>query len=48
MFDCNTYVQQENRWLATVRGYQLSISKNAKEYGEEYLNDKNGTYIVVR
>lgn len=47
VFDGNTYVQQEERWLATVRGYQLSISENAKEYGDEYLNDKNGTYIVV-
>lgn len=47
-FSGNTYAQDENGWLAMLRGRLFSITENGEEYVHNDLLDKTGTVLTIK
>lgn len=47
IFDGNTYAQNQNGWLAFVRGRGAAITVGGQEAAKEFLGDANASVVVL-
>lgn len=48
IFSGNTYAQNENGWLARLRGRLLSITENGETYVHDEFKDETGHVLIVK